>query len=146
MEKIWSFIKSKRIEIPIGLSVILLIIACVIINLAVIMADPSSFKTSIALMTQTGLVLILNAVPVAMLLALVFFITNNALFSISLSGAIFIIGSVVNREKIVLRQDPFIPGDLSLFSEAFGIHHFCILCIQTAVQGEDIGSADNIFF
>ena len=73
MEKIWSFIKSKRIEIPIGLSVILLIIACVIINLAVIMADPSSFKTSIALMTQTGLVLILNAVPVAMLLTLVFF-------------------------------------------------------------------------
>ena len=121
MKKLYDFIKSKKIEIPISISIILLVIACLLINLAVIMADPNSFKTSLALITKTSLVLILNAVPVALLLAFVFFVTNKALFSISISGAIFIIGSVVNREKIILRQDPFIPGDISLFSEAFGI-------------------------
>ena len=50
-----------------------------------------------------------------------FFVFNNAVFAVSLSGCIFIISAVVNREKVILRQDPFIPGDISLFNEAFGI-------------------------
>ena len=121
MRKFLQAVNSKKLEIPVGISVLIMISAIITINIAVIMADPSSFKTSFKLMTDSKLLLLLNVFPSALMIIFVFSATNNALFSSALTGAVFIIGSVVNREKVVLRQDPFIPSDLSLFSEAFGI-------------------------
>lgn len=59
----------------------------------------------------------LNWFPVCLLLALLYFITNNKIFSVSISSFVFIALSIANRLKILMRQSPLFPTDLTLVTE-----------------------------
>jgi len=89
--------------------------------LIIMYIDPGSFIGSLEIIKETPFLFVLNVLPIILLCAAVFFISNNSFFSVCFSGALFILMAVVNREKVLLRQDPFIPSDIALFNEAFGI-------------------------
>lgn len=61
---------------------------------------------------------LLNILPVVLLIFLLYFITNRVWLSFSLTSVLLLSMSLVNYYKILLRDDPFLPGDLTLFAEA----------------------------
>lgn len=61
---------------------------------------------------------LLNILPVVLLIFLLYFITNRVWLSFSLTSLLLISMSLVNYYKIILRDDPFLTSDLTLFSEA----------------------------
>jgi len=65
-----------------------------------------------------------------------FFATSDFVLSVSIPSFVFIIASVVNRFKILYRHDPFLPWDLSMSAELFGvIGSFGMALLVTAVLG-----------
>ncbi len=121
MKKIIDFIKSKRIEIPIIPSVVFLFLFCLIISAFTMVSAPGAFSRVKALGVFPPLLVVLNTLPILLLALIVFMLFNNAVFSAAVTGMVFVVAAVANREKIILRQDPFIPSDISLFNEAMGI-------------------------
>lgn len=61
---------------------------------------------------------LLNIVPVVFLIFLLYFVTNRVWLSFTLTSALILGMSLVNYYKILLRDDPFLPSDLTLFAEA----------------------------
>ncbi len=61
---------------------------------------------------------LLNILPVILLIFLLYFITNRVWLSFSLTSILLLGMSLVNYYKILLRDDPFLPADLTLFAEA----------------------------
>ena len=114
--------KIKTFQIPISFSIALIILSSLIISLIVITISPETSKIWTEIINDSVIKLfIINTIPIFILIILLFFISNNAVFSCAITGSLFVVGSIANREKIILRQDPFIPSDISLFNEAFGI-------------------------
>ncbi len=121
MKKIIDFIKSKRIEIPLIPSLVFLFVFCLILSAFTMVSAPGAFSRVRALGVFPPLLVVLNTLPILLLALIVFMIFNNAVFSAAVTGMVFVVAAVANREKIILRQDPFIPSDISLFNEAMGI-------------------------
>ncbi len=121
MKGLTEFIKTKRLRINIPISTIIMILSFIVISVVTILIAPKEFsKDAMAILTNPRL-LFLNSIPVALFMAILFFVTNNAVLSSSITGTVFIVSSVANFQKIILRQDPFIPNDIFIIREAFGI-------------------------
>ncbi|MCL2170136.1 MAG: hypothetical protein FWB74_08950, partial [Defluviitaleaceae bacterium] len=65
------------------------------------------------------LVFFLNFLPIVICMIVLFFATNNTVFSIAATGFAVTILSIVNRFKIALRQDPLTSWDFVLGAEVF---------------------------
>ncbi|MDD3393207.1 MAG: LTA synthase family protein [Anaerotignum sp.] len=65
--------------------------------------------------------LFLNILPVFLLIGLTYFLSGRTAFSITLTAAFFAFLAVADKVKIIMRQEPLLPGDLALAKEALAI-------------------------
>ena len=68
-----------------------------------------------------GCILVLNALPVFVLVALLYALTNRAWAAFLLSAVPLLLLLYINYFKIVLRSEPFVADDLSAVGEGAGI-------------------------
>lgn len=110
----------KRHSRPVGLlTAILLGIACsVVVTLFVLWAHPVSVLAMLGKMLRQPLILFLNWLPIALLTAAFAFAFRNVFFSSALVGLIAGAMSLINRVKLTIRGEPFVPRDISLIKEA----------------------------
>lgn len=110
----------KRHSRPIGLlPAILLGLACsVVVTLFVLWAHPVSVLAMLGKMLRQPLILFLNWLPIALLTAAFAFAFRNVFFSSALVGFIAGAMSLVNRVKLTVRGEPFVPRDVTLIKEA----------------------------
>ncbi len=80
--------------------------------------SPGSTRHSLGIMLTNPLLIILNALPIAVLLALIYFICSNSFVSGGIANLVFGLMSYTNLLKIEGRDDPFVPGDFILLREA----------------------------
>lgn len=67
------------------------------------------------------LLLLLNGLPGLLVMLLLFFATNNLIISGAVVYFIIILLSLLNRSKIIMREDPFRPWDLLLGNEFMAV-------------------------
>lgn len=110
----------KRHSRPVGLlTAILLGLACsVVVTLFVLWAHPVSVLAMLGKMLRQPLILFLNWLPIALLTAAFAFAFRNEFFGSALVGLIAGAMSIINRVKLTIRGEPFVPRDISLIKEA----------------------------
>jgi len=110
----------KRHSRPVGLlTAILLGLACsVVVTLFALWAHPVSVLAMLGKMLRQPLILFLNWLPIALLTAAFAFAFRNVFFSSALVGLIAGVMSIINRVKLTIRGEPFVPRDISLIKEA----------------------------
>ncbi|MEA5084725.1 MAG: LTA synthase family protein [Lachnospiraceae bacterium] len=121
MIKSKDFIEKHTIHFKYSSSALIMVIGSFAITLLVFMTNKEFVSAFFQFIKETPLLFFLNYIPVFLLMALILFISNNALFSTVSSGGFFILMAIANSEKVRLRQDPLFPTDLSLFTELVGI-------------------------
>lgn len=115
-------IHKKKITIPISISLLLIIISSFIIVCMMFLLQVNGVYDLLFILKKTNyLPLLLNYIPVLLLMLLLFFISNSAIISINISSLLLLTASFVNRYKMQLRQDPFLPWDFALVNEAITI-------------------------
>lgn len=70
---------------------------------------------------DSRMLILLNVLPVVVLCAGLWVITNSITFSCAFSGLITLVLSIINYFKLLFRNDPFMFEDISLISEAGNI-------------------------
>lgn len=70
---------------------------------------------------QAPTMLLLNILPVLLVILLLFFLTRKLFFSVSCSAVLFIFFAVTDRVKVIMRQEPLLPTDLTLVKETVAI-------------------------
>lgn len=121
MKKILNFIKPKRIRLSLPVSFIIIVLFSLMSTIISIYLQPGSLMRFFQLIKESPFLFILNWLPFLLIELLLFFITANPLFSSFFPSAILVFFSYINREKIILRQDPFIPNDIMLFKETLNV-------------------------
>jgi len=79
---------------------------------------PSSFVTNLHFFVQNPSLILLNTLPVAAVLLLIFFLTANSFLSGAITNLIFGMLNYANLLKIDGRDDPLVPADFGLLREA----------------------------
>lgn len=79
---------------------------------------PVSVLAMLGKMLRQPLILLLNWLPVALLTGSFAFAFRNAFWGAAASGLIVGIMSLINRVKLTIRGEPFVPRDISLIKEA----------------------------
>ena len=87
-------------------------------TLFVLWAHPVSVLAMLGKMLRQPLILFLNWLPIALLTAAFAFAFRNVFFSSALVGLIAGAMSLINRVKLTIRGEPFVPRDISLIKEA----------------------------
>lgn len=110
----------KRYSRPLGLvPTVLLGLACsVAVTLFALWAHPVSVLAMLGKMLHQPLILLLNWLPVALLTGAFAFAFRNAFWGAAASGFIVGVMSLINRVKLTVRGEPFVPRDISLIKEA----------------------------
>lgn len=110
----------KRHQRPLGLAPTLLLgLACsVAITLFVLWAHPVSVLAMLGKMLRQPLILLLNWLPIALLTAAGAFAFRNVFWGSALVGFVTGVMSLINRVKLTVRGEPFVPRDVSLIKEA----------------------------
>lgn len=80
--------------------------------------EPGSFTYSLGFMLHNPILFVLNILPIALLLLLLYFCCGNAFISGGVVNLIFGLLNYVNLLKVDGRDDPFIPADITLLREA----------------------------
>ena len=70
---------------------------------------------------QAPTMLFWNILPVLLLILLLFFLTGKLFFSVSGTAVLFLFFAVVDRVKVIMRQEPLLPTDLTLVKETVAI-------------------------
>lgn len=112
--KLFSFLKRHRL-------LIILIIASIFITGGVFLITSNHLYLLFINFLHYPALFILNILPVFLLIVLVYFITGRAAFSATLSAAVFLLLSFVDKIKITMRQEPLLPSDLTLAKEVWAI-------------------------
>lgn len=97
---------------------ILLIAFTVIITVAGYVIQPDGFWVILSNNIRYPVIFILNALPVLIVILFFFFILNNVFYAAAFSSIVFNMASMINRYKIMVRDDPFVPLDIFLGAEA----------------------------
>lgn len=79
---------------------------------------PGSFLHAVKWMLQNPLLILLNALPVAVLLLIIYFLCSNSFMAGGITNIFFGLMNYVNLLKIDGRDDPFVPADIALLREA----------------------------
>lgn len=116
-----EWIKSKKIKLNTLVGIVLIIVASLLTSALMIYLSPESAKDFFETVKQYPMLFVLNYLPVIVVMLLIYFMFNNAILSIALSVSLFLSLSIIDRIKISMRQDPFIPTDLSLATEVTAI-------------------------
>ena len=82
---------------------------------------------------QAPMMLAWNILPVLLFILLLFFLTRKFFFSVSATAVVFFFFAVTDRIKVIMRQEPLVPTDLTLVKETvailktFPIHHLLLI-------------------
>lgn len=95
-----------------------LILALIWIYGCALIISPGAFKHTARFMLQNPLLIFLNALPVAVVLLVVYFLSSNALIAGGVANLLFSVLNYINLLKIEGRDDPFVPADIALLREA----------------------------
>lgn len=119
MKKRYSFAK-KATPHPIGivLSVILVCALSAFTTLFALWMHPVSLMAMLLGMLKQPLLILLNGLPILLLIAAFALLFGNVFYSAALINLFVSGGSIVNRVKIQVRDDPFVPRDITLVKEA----------------------------
>lgn len=67
---------------------------------------------------KSGLLLFMNILPIFLILAFLWVVTNRLWLGFSITGLLIFAGGIANRTKLTYRDDPVIFSDVTLLSEA----------------------------
>lgn len=95
----------------------LIAMACFTLLMCVYIS-PGSFRHSMRFMLENPLLIVLNVLPVAVFLLVLYLICSNSFISGGVTNLIFGLMNYANLLKIDGRDDPFVPGDFALLREA----------------------------
>lgn len=95
----------------------LIAMACFTLLMCVYIS-PGSFRHSMHFMLENPLLIVLNLLPIAVLMLLLYFICSNSFISGGVTNLILGLMNYANLLKIDGRDDPFVPGDIALLREA----------------------------
>ena len=135
--------KSKLIKIHNKFAWLELILLMGWIFLMQFFVSPGAFVWTVKHMILNPVLLLLNLLPIAVLLLIIYFLCSNSFTAGAITNAFFGLMSYANLLKIDGRDDPFVPADIVLLREAlqatgeyrldmhFGI--VALLLISTAV-------------
>ena len=79
---------------------------------------PGSFRHTIGFMLHNPLLILLNGLPIAVLMLVVYFALSNSFAAGAAANAVFGLLSYANLLKIDGRDDPLVPADIFLLREA----------------------------
>jgi len=121
MDKKKNTIRNK-LKLPLWISVIIL---CAFIALTFYVVAQFTREDDISFylsqLPEYPMLVILNLLPIVWMIVLLYGITRRALFSGLLGFGIFSLMAEINQVKSTLREDPFIPKDITLIREALSI-------------------------
>lgn len=115
-----TFLKQK-IQLGIISSILLIIVFSIGTAYFMINVAPENTKEFFAMTEKYPALIWLNYIPIPLCMILLYFLFNNALLSVFICSGIFSLMAVVNNVKIQMRQDPFIPSDITLINEVKAI-------------------------
>ncbi len=121
MVKLFAAKSRKRIELGYIWTVILIAVYTVFLTITGFLLQPNAFHTIIANVFKHPSLFILNGFPVLAGILFFYLVFNNVFFSVALVSTVFHIASLINRFKIIFRDDPFVPQDVFLGAEAANI-------------------------
>lgn len=67
---------------------------------------------------QSSLLMMMNIIPIVLLMAFIYLISNSLWLGYSITALIFIVMGIVNKLKLTYRDDPFTFIDMKLFGES----------------------------
>lgn len=110
----------KKHSRPIGglTAALLGLAASLLILLFVLWAQPSALGATLSGMFARPLLLLLNWLPIALLCAALGFALANPMYGAAVVGLVTGVMSLINRVKITMRSEPFVPRDIVLVKEA----------------------------
>lgn len=121
MAKIKSFF-AKRHTIKTSVSILLIIILSGIVTIAMLIVQTNGLADIYNLTVQSRLLMpILNYLPVLLIMLCMYFATSSVAVSGGVVSLLMLILAIVNRYKILFRNDPFLPWDIVLGGEALGV-------------------------
>jgi len=113
---------QHRFRLPRLVDLAILLLALCLIWLAMAGLQPPNFRRLFVLYSfEEPMLLLLNALPIALILSGLYLATGRSLFSSLTTGAFFVTFGLINSIKSIERQEPFVPTDLRLFREALAI-------------------------
>ena len=123
MINIKEILKNKGIlKLKFWQSALFLIIASLGLTFAMLWIQPIGLVDVAQILKETkGLMFLLNWLPVAFIMFALFFAGFNAMASAAVTGFFGIVLSFLNRTKMLIRNDPLLPWDISLGGEVTGI-------------------------
>lgn len=116
-EKLNSYV--KRINLWQGL--ILVILMALVVTTISFSLQPNDFIEVLALIKTNPQLFIMNAMPVLLVMLMLFALFGNAWVSTGLGSTLFLVLSIINKYKIEFRDEPLVPMDLMLVKEANGM-------------------------
>ena len=88
------------------------------IFLMCIYISPGSFRHTVGFMLRNPLLILLNVLPIAVLLLVIYFACMNSFAAGAAANLVFGLLSYANLLKIDGRDDPLVPADILLLREA----------------------------
>jgi phosphoglycerol transferase MdoB-like AlkP superfamily enzyme len=110
--------KIKKLELGYIWTTAILIALTIVITITGFMIQPNGFSEILSNILKHPAIFILNAFPVFIGIVFLYFVFNNVFYAAALVSIIFNVASLINRFKIILRDDPFVPLDVFLGAEA----------------------------
>lgn len=100
-------------------SLLAIILCSGVISALQLIIQYGDFFTSLKVYFRYPVLFLLNGLPVVVVVGILWLIIRNVFYASSVSTLIFGLLSYVNLLKILDREDPLIPSDVTLFREAF---------------------------
>ena len=102
-------------------NILLILLFSTVITVICFSLQPNSITEVVSAVRKTNPIFIYNLIPVLLSVVIIFLLTNNVFYSAAIISTLFEIASVINRYKILYRDDPFVPIDIAVGAEALSI-------------------------
>lgn len=109
--------KKRSVELSPVVTVLLALALSALAMLTALMLQKGSIVETLRCCVASPILLLLNFLPMAVLLGLLYCLTGNLFYGAGITTLIWGLLSYVNLLKIEARGDPFVPGDILLLFE-----------------------------
>jgi phosphoglycerol transferase MdoB-like AlkP superfamily enzyme len=118
MANLFALKSKNKIHLNYVWSAILIIVFSGLITITGFMLAPNDFHQILANLLRHPTLIILNGFPVFVGVVVFYLLFSNVFYSAALVSVIFHTAALINRFKIIMRDDPFVPQDIFLGAEA----------------------------
>lgn len=113
--------KRKKFEIKNWMAIIILLISSISITILSFLIQPNGVQDVIDAIKKAPIIFIYNFLPIILIMLLFYFVFNNVFVGTLIGSSIITLLSIINRYKIIYRDDPLVPMDMFLGTEAISI-------------------------